>query len=299
MQNLNFKKILRALAITAALVPLSSGSFAAMQDDSAANSESEETVVHTFDLEIKEERADERVFEIEERMDRVRARIEAIEEMGGDREALQARTEINLIIRELESELGSELGNLNAGELAQHIISKQGEFEVQFSDPVEPNVMLVGVIDEGYLNEWLEAKQSFSDRESRFEMLMPMLSVIVIFGTPVLIVGLVSYFRTQRRKAAVQAVSEIVARNPNMDPDTIDEIRAALAGDAKRASSKANVGRKDLRKGAILTAIGAAVSLGFMFDGNWEDLWFGLIILFAGAAFLWLHHASPSQPEEL
>jgi hypothetical protein len=201
---------------------------------------------------------------IRERVDELRARIDDGGSLTRELRAREFETEIEMAMR--------ELGHTGA--------------EAQSLDPEQ-------------FQSWLAVREERKLEEHFWtEVLIPIVSIISVFGMPVLIVGLVSYFRFRRRRAVTQVMGDIVAKNPTLDNDRLEELKGLLS-DKSTASKTGRAVDRDLRRGAILTAIGAGILIYQLFNWDFDSLIVALVPLFIGIAYLWLHKISPKSAEQV
>ena len=201
---------------------------------------------------------------IRERVDELRARIEEGDVVSHELKIREFETELEMAMRELDR-LGADSGALAPEDLHSWLI----------------------------LREEQRSEENFWE-----EVLIPVVAMISIFGMPVFIVGLVSYFRFRRRREVTHAIGDIVAKNPSLDNDRLEEIKNLLSDNP--VSAKAMKGSdRDLRRGAILTAIGSGILLYQLFNWNLDSLLVALIPLFIGLAYLWLHRISPKTDDQV
>ena len=108
--------------------------------------------------------------------------------------------------------------------------------------------------------------------------LLPIISVLAVFGMPVAIVGLFVLLRHRRNRMLHETLRAMVEKGVPIPPELLSGKGAALAD----ASNGARHGYKDLRNGLVLIALGAAV---FIMAGK-----IGLIPGFIGVAMIiaWL-----------
>lgn len=306
----HFKQIAGSLSLTALMLVAPT---VAAQDETEDSSEeqavvivqekSDETKVHEFEIIVHE--GDER--EHGSRHEELEARVEALRARLAERGAIEAeaatakvRAEMNLIIRELEHELDREFDALDGDEIAAHIAIQQGiDTDLDFPREIEPEVMVVGVIDQKFLADWLSYKVEKDMMESELEKLIPIFAIIAIFGGPVVVILGIAILRYFRRKSAINAVKELSIASPDLPEEKLEQVRQMLLDKPAAKESKSVVGgRTDLRRGALFTAIGGALTIGFLFSGAWDAMWLGLVMLAYGGARLWLYKKDPGEASE-
>ncbi|WP_298636964.1 DUF6249 domain-containing protein [uncultured Umboniibacter sp.] len=201
---------------------------------------------------------------IRERVDELRTRIEEGESLTRELKTREFETEIEMAMRELEL-AGTEAESL---------------------DPEQ-------------FHSWLVVREQQKSEEYFWtEVLIPITAIISVFGMPVFIVALVSYFRFRRRREVTHTIGDIVAKNPTLDNERLEEIKGLLS-DTPAATKSARAVDRDLRRGAILTAIGAGILIYQLFNWKFDSLIIALVPLFIGIAYLWLHKISPKSAEQV
>ena len=201
---------------------------------------------------------------IRERVDELRNRIESGEHVAREMKVREFDTEFEMAMRELER-AGAETESL----------------------------------DREQLHSWLVLREQKKSEENFWkEVLIPITAMVSVFGMPVFIVGLVSYFRFRRRREVTHTIGDIVAKNPTLDNDRLEEIKGLLS-DTPTAAKSARAVDRDLRRGAILTAIGAGILIYQLFNWKFDSLIVALVPLFIGIAYLWLHKISPKTTEQV
>ena len=116
----------------------------------------------------------------------------------------------------------------------------------------------------------------------RLGPLLPILSVLAVFGSPVAILGLFFYFRHRRNRMFHETLRAMVEKGVPIPPEL-------LSGGATLANGS-NLGRRgihDLRNGLVLIGLGAGVML-LGVNAGFSKL--GLIPIFIGLAMIaaWL-----------
>lgn len=114
-------------------------------------------------------------------------------------------------------------------------------------------------------------------------VLLPIISVVVTFGMPVAIVGLILIFKHRRNRLLHETLRTMVEKGVPIPPELISG-RGASPATVANAEPRGN---KDLRSGLILIAVGTGV---LMLRGMGGISRLGLIPLFIGAALIvvWL-----------
>ncbi len=110
------------------------------------------------------------------------------------------------------------------------------------------------------------------------EMLVAILAIVLIFGTPVIIVALVSFNGYRRRKLLHDNVNRLIEQGRDIPPELFDYFEGTSIGK--------NGLRSSLHRGMMLLAVGlgAFVSLSMLAGVEVGSL--GLIPLFMGLAYL-------------
>lgn len=98
------------------------------------------------------------------------------------------------------------------------------------------------------------------------------LAVVLIFGMPVFIVLLILWFGHKKRRQRVELVNRFLDAGKDVPPEVLHTIDAD--------------GGNSLRRGIMLTGIGAGIVAGFNAAGDSDIAGFGLIPLFIGIARL-------------
>lgn len=100
------------------------------------------------------------------------------------------------------------------------------------------------------------------------------LAIVLIFGTPVMIVAMVLYASHRKRRLARDMASQFLASGQPVPP----EVWRGLARDRSP--------RDNLRNGMVMLALGLGVFLCFWLIGSMAAAYLGLIPLFIGIALL-------------
>jgi hypothetical protein len=119
---------------------------------------------------------------------------------------------------------------------------------------------------------------NFGAPGSNWGPLLPIISVLMFFGTPIAIIALFVALRHRRNRMMHETLRAMVEKGVPIPPELLSGGGAAFAG----ASRDVYPGYRDLRWGLVLVALGAGVCI---LAGK-----FGLIPIFIGAALLvvWL-----------
>lgn len=116
--------------------------------------------------------------------------------------------------------------------------------------------------------------------------LVSIISVVMIFGMPVAIVGIALYFKHRRNRMLHETLRAMVEKGVPIPPELISGrgLSSAKAANVESANVESR-GNKDLRAGLVLIAVGTGV---LMLPASFSKL--GLIPLFIGVALLvvWL-----------
>ena len=113
--------------------------------------------------------------------------------------------------------------------------------------------------------------------------LIPIISVLAVFGMPVIVVGFFLYFRHRRNKMLHETLRAMVEKGVPIPPELISGGGAAFVNGPTTAR-----GQNDFRNGLILVGLGIGVLMlrgtGGMMFGGFSRL--GIIPLFIGIAMI-------------
>lgn len=109
------------------------------------------------------------------------------------------------------------------------------------------------------------------------------LAIVLIFGTPVMIVAMVLYASYRKRRLAREMASQFLASGQPVPP----EVWRGLARDSAP--------RDNLRNGMVMLALGLGVFLCFWLIGSMPAAYLGLIPLFIGIAQLLIWKLEKNQ----
>ena len=119
--------------------------------------------------------------------------------------------------------------------------------------------------------------------------------LLVVFGCPVAIVGLVAYFRARKQKQLHETLRAMIEKGVPIPPELLRS--PAPSGDASKSGG--DDPRTALRQGLFLVALGAGICIWLLIKSS--DSWgLGFIPLLIGLSFLaeWrLEKQNPSTPE--
>jgi hypothetical protein len=119
--------------------------------------------------------------------------------------------------------------------------------------------------------------------------------LLVVFGCPVAIVGLVAYFRARKQKQLHETLRAMIEKGVPIPPELLRS--PTPAGDASEAER--DDPRTALRQGLFLVALGAGICVWLLIESS--DSWgLGFIPFLIGLAFLaeWrLEKRNSSKPE--
>jgi len=120
------------------------------------------------------------------------------------------------------------------------------------------------------------------------EVLIAILAIVLIFGTPIMIVGAVLYSSYRKRRLVRDTVSDYLASGQQVPP----EVWRGLSGDSAP--------RNNLNRGMITLAVGIGVFACFALMGAMEAAYLALIPLFIGVAqlLIWKLEQSKASPGE-
>jgi len=120
------------------------------------------------------------------------------------------------------------------------------------------------------------------------ELILGGLAIVLIFGTPIMLVAAFLYAGHRKRRLASDMAGRFLANGQPVPP----EVWRGLAGDATP--------RSNLHKGMIMLGLGLGVFLCFWLIGSPEAAYLGLIPLFIGIAqlLIWKLEKPEPDPEE-
>ena len=118
--------------------------------------------------------------------------------------------------------------------------------------------------------------------------LIATLSILLIFGTPIMLVAAILYAGHRKRRLASDTASQFLANGQTVPP----EVWQGLAGDASP--------RSNLHKGMIMLGAGLGIFLCFWLIGSMKAAYLGLIPLFIGIAqlLIWKLENNKETPGE-
>lgn len=111
--------------------------------------------------------------------------------------------------------------------------------------------------------------------ESFMEFVVAIVAIVLIFGTPFLIVAAVLFSSYRKRKLMHDTITMYVSSGKDVPPEVISSLESSPV-------SK----RSNLHKGLVMSGIGIGVFLCFMIIGSMSAASLGLIPLFIGLAQL-------------
>jgi len=114
------------------------------------------------------------------------------------------------------------------------------------------------------------------------------LSIVLIFGTPIMLVAAFLYAAQRKRRLAHDMASQYLANSQPVPP----EVWQGLAGNASP--------RSNLHKGMIMLGVGVGVFLSFWLMGSTKGAYLALIPLFIGIAqlLIWKLEKNETSPGE-
>jgi hypothetical protein len=126
--------------------------------------------------------------------------------------------------------------------------------------------------------------------------LIPIISVICVFGMPVAIILVAGYFHHRRNRLAHETIRAMIEKGMPVTPELVAELKGQHQRDGTHGRSRG----RSLFPGLVLAGIGGALLIG----GHGGDHKAGLIVLFIGIAFLvaWLverQNQNNTQPPKL
>jgi Domain of unknown function (DUF6249) len=116
-------------------------------------------------------------------------------------------------------------------------------------------------------------------------VLIPIVAILATFGTPVLIVFFICYFKYRRRQENLALVREFLNKGLPVPPELLDPARSW----GVHSVGKDSLGRSksDLRRGFSLTFVGLGITLAFYVNDPHSTMWgWGLIPLVMGIGYL-------------
>jgi hypothetical protein len=111
--------------------------------------------------------------------------------------------------------------------------------------------------------------------------LVPVVAIIMVFGSPVAFVAIFCYFRNRKTKMLHETIRAMVEKGVPIPPELFaaqESVRFFPPGGSSAIPRTANRARNDFRVGLILIAVGAGIGV---LSGK-----SGLIILFIGVALV-------------
>jgi len=124
--------------------------------------------------------------------------------------------------------------------------------------------------------------------DSAGELMLGGLAILLIFGTPIMLVAAFLYAGHRKRRLASDMAGQFLASGQPVPP----EVWQGLAGD--------NTPRSNLHKGMVMLGVGLGIFLCFWLIGSMEAAYLGLIPLFIGIAqlLIWKLENRKAGPEE-
>ncbi|WP_250461039.1 DUF6249 domain-containing protein [Microbulbifer litoralis] len=176
---------------------------------------------------------------------------------------------------DVEVNLGEEFGGKLAGEIYQQlerkgILDEQGLVVEEAMDSVPRNISI------GISGDFESDFGHRGHRENDFpfdaeEILVPIVAILAVFGTPILIVWLVTRNSYRKRQLLMDNVNRMVAEGRDIPPELLD----AMEGESPR-------NMKD--RGFTLIAVGLALFIWLTITAGIDVGSLGLIPLFIGLA---------------
>lgn len=119
--------------------------------------------------------------------------------------------------------------------------------------------------------ERLKNARGFSLSDTMEDVLVPIVAIVMVFGLPVFIIGLLVWSRYKRRQLIHQSISVMVEKGVEIPPHLFDE--------AKREPGSS------MRRGVVMIGVGLGLIAFFMFTGG-SGVGIGFIPLLIGVAYL-------------
>ncbi len=136
--------------------------------------------------------------------------------------------------------------------------------------------------------------------DSALDDLIPIVGIAATFGTPILIVFFVCYFKYRRRRENVALAQEYLNKGLPVPPQLLDDGQAYF----KESVSTVSPSRcqSDLRRGFKLAFIGLGITAAFYFAEPHSTTWaWGLIPLIMGLGYLissWFESRQQARPDD-
>ena len=109
------------------------------------------------------------------------------------------------------------------------------------------------------------------------DILIPLFGIVGVFGMPVFIVWVVSYFSGKREERFQQTLQELIKSGQELSPELLQSIPGY---------KKENGERNDIRTGTITTGVGIGIALFGQFGVDPDLVGIGLLVFSIGLAFL-------------
>jgi hypothetical protein len=115
-------------------------------------------------------------------------------------------------------------------------------------------------------------------------LLIPIVAIVATFGTPILIVFFVCYFKYRRRRENLVLAQEFLNKGLPVPPQLLDESQGTV--DYSTSPNSPNRCKSDLRRGFKLGFIGLGITLAFYASDPHSTTWaWGLIPLIMGIGY--------------
>ncbi len=187
-------------------------------------------------------------------------------------------TEVVLLQSDVETDMDSSASVYAARRLGQRIrtdvleaISRAVEEDSDLSDADKKAV--AKALDKSASRDWSRLGKNLEDSKVWLATIS-ILSVFLIFGTPIMLVAVILYANQRKRRLAHDMATQYLANGQPVPP----EVWQGLSGDA---SPKSN-----LHKGMIMLGVGVGVFLSFWLMGSSKGAYLALIPAFIGLAQL-------------
>jgi len=138
----------------------------------------------------------------------------------------------------------------------------------------------------GHSHSVIEINGEHEDFNSLLEsIIIPTVAILATFGTPVLIVFFICYFKYRRRRENLATVREYLSKGLPIPPQLLDESQGAAAYSVPAESPSRC--KSDMRRGFKLTFIGLGITLAlYAGEPRSTDWAWGLIPMVMGIGYL-------------
>lgn len=187
------------------------------------------------------------------------------EEISGKELERKIKTKVLSIITDIVEAAGEDLSEDEQNEVEQDIKEAVEDIEDAFEQLEVEQDSSHGKSDDGGI---------WDNGVSFIEALIPLTAIVVVFGTPIMIVAAVMYFSYRKKRLMHDTINQYVSSGKDIPPEV-------LKGLQKEVTPTNN-----LHKGLVMTGIGLGMITCFGIMGGVEPAALGLIPLFIGLAQL-------------